>query len=437
VTPSKWIRWVSPSSLGMDSPSPPPPSPVADETFESLARGNATRVRRLVRRAGVPAADEKDVIQEVFLALHLAMGRGLNVSISLLDWLNKITYRIARDRVKLAYNARELLTEDGNIEPKDEGPSPEETMQRIDLRHLVDEVLDELPSALRLVLVMSDADEMPMSTIAEILEIPVGTGYSRLRLARREFASAWRKRCEEKAPHAAAYGLAPFLLFDAGALFDLNRESPELRKGFEDQVWNRLVEALGPGLAWGGAGPAVGATAGVAAAKGAAVAAGKSAGVLLTATQIAVVAVVSALAGAGLYALIAALRADPAQATIRNDNLPVATALPQPSSASPAPLPLSSATTTATTSPAADASAPGDGASSERNVLERARASLARAMIAPTARLRDLEIAAALAALADHERRFPGALFVEQREALRGQIKAYQAERQIRDGGHP
>lgn len=421
----------------MDSPSPPPPSPVADETFERLVRGNTTRVRRLVRRAGVPAADENDVIQEVFLALHLAMGRGLNVSISLLDWLNMITYRIARDRLNLAYNARELLTEKGEIEPQNEGPSPEETMQRIDMRHLVDEVLDDLPSHLRLVLVMSDADEMPMSTIAEVLEIPVGTGYSRLRMARREFASAWRKRCEEKASHAAAYGLAPFLLFDAGALFDLNRESPELRKGFEDQVWNRLVDALGPGLAWGGAGSAVGATAGIAVAKGAAVAAGKSAGVHLTATQIAVVAVVSALTGAGLYALIAALRAEPSEATIRNENLPVVMTLPQPSSVSPAPLPLSSATITATTSPAAYASAPGDAFEPERNMLERARASLARAMIAPTARLRDLEIAAALAALADHERRFPGALHAEQREALRERIKAYQAERQARDRGHP
>ena len=46
-------------------------------------------------------------------------------------------------------------------------------------------------------------------------------------------------------------------------------------------------------------------------------------------------------------------------------------------------------------------------------------------------------ITAALAALADHERRFSGALFAHQREALREQIKAYQAERQARDGGHP
>jgi RNA polymerase sigma-70 factor (ECF subfamily) len=251
--------------MGMGSPPPlSPPPPVAGETFESLVRANASRVRRLVRRARVPEADAKDVIQEVFLALHLAIGRGLDASTSLHEWLRKITYRIARDRLRLAYNARELLTEEGEIEAQDEGASPEEHMQRIDVRHLVGEVLDELPPHLRLVLVMSDADEMPMSEIAEILEIPAGTGYSRLHAARREFARAWKRRCEEQAPHTAAHGIAPFLLFAAGELCDLESEPANLG-GFEDQVWNRLIEALGPGLSGPGAGPAVGATAAAAA----------------------------------------------------------------------------------------------------------------------------------------------------------------------------
>ncbi|MEP7125355.1 MAG: sigma-70 family RNA polymerase sigma factor, partial [Byssovorax sp.] len=409
--------------MGMGSSSRAAVPPVEGETFERLVRDNTALVRRVVRRAGVREANEKDVIQEVFLALHLAKGRGLNISTSLHDWLKKITYRIARDHLKLAYNARESLMEKGGIDPQDEGPSPEEDLQRIDVRQLVDEVLDELPTHLRLVLVMSDADEMPMSEIAEILEIAVGTGYSRLRVARREFALAWKKHCEKQAPHVAAYGLAPFLLFDAGALRDLERAVPDVPGGFQDQVWNRLAEALGPGLTGGGAGPAAGSTATAAAAKGATMAAGKSAGVHLTATQLAIGVVASALAGAGLYALIAALGAEPPPATIQKDNLPVAVASPEPSNASLSPLPFSSATAT-TTSPAATTSALADGDAAERNVLERARASLGRAAIAPSAHARDLEIAAALTALADHERRFPSALYAQQRDQLRRQILA-------------
>lgn len=410
----------------MGSPSPTPP--VAGKTFERLVHGNTARVRRLVRRAGVREADEKDVLQEVFLALHLAIGRGLDVSTPLHPWLKKTTYRIARDHMKLACNARELLTEKGDIDPQDEGLSPEDHTHKIDVRRLIDEVLDELPSSLRLVLVMSDADDMPMSDIAEIMEIPVGTGYSWLHSARRLFASAWKRRCEEQEPHAAAYGIAPVLLF-------LDREIPELPDGYEDQVWNRLVEALGPGLSKEGAGPAVVATAGAVAATGATMGAVKSAGVLLTATQSAFGVVASALAGAGLYALVAALRADPPQATIRNDNLPVAMAFPQPSNASPSPLP--SATATATTSPAAEASAPLDEESIERTVLERARGALGRAAIAPNARVRELEIAKARAALSEHERRFPGAEYGEQRNLLRQQLLTYQTAIEALKGGHP
>jgi hypothetical protein len=305
-------------------------------------------------------------------------------------------------------------------EPQDEGPSPEEHTQRIDVRHLVDEVLNELPAHLRLVLVMSDADEMPMSEIAEVLEIPVGTGYTRLRVARREFASAWKKRCEEQAPHVAALGIAPFLLFDAGALSDVEHETPELRNGFEDQVWNRLANALGP---------AAGATAGGAAAR--------TAIAHLTATQIAFGVVASALAGAALFALIAALRAEPAHGAVKNVNLPVAMSVQQSSNASPSPLPVLSAAATAPTSSAAAASAPIDAETAERNVLERARASLGRAAIAPSAHVRDLEIAAALAALADHERRFPSASYGQQRDQLRRQILAYQTAHPGEAGGHP
>ena len=162
----------------------------------------------------------------------------------------------------------------------------------------------------------------------------------------------------------------------------------------------------------------------------------KSAGVLLTATQIAFGVVASALAGAGLYALVAALRADPPQATIRNDNLPVAMAFPQPSNASPSPLPFPSAPATATTSPAAEASAPIDEESIERTLLERARASLGRAAIAPKAHIRELEIAKARAAISEHERRFPGAEYAQHRDLLRRQILAYQTAHQAQEGGH-
>jgi RNA polymerase sigma-70 factor (ECF subfamily) len=50
--------------------------------------------------------------------------------------------------------------------------------------------LGRVPLARRAVLVMHDIDEVPMREIAEALSLPIFTGYSRLRKARREFEAA-------------------------------------------------------------------------------------------------------------------------------------------------------------------------------------------------------------------------------------------------------
>lgn len=413
--------------MSMDSPSPGPLPSVEAQVFENFTRANTFLVRRLIQRAGVPASDEQDLIQEVFLALHLALRRDIHVAASVRAWLKITTYRIARDHMKLPRNAREVLTQEGEIEGQNDGPGQEEHRERIELRRLINELLDELPPYLRLVLVMSDADDLPMSEIASLLGIKEGTGYTRLRAARREFAIAWERRRTAQAPDRAALGIAPFLLFDAGALLDLERETTELPDGFEDQVWSRLVQTIGPGLSWAGA--------------GAAVAAGKSAGILLTGTQVAFGLAASALAGAGIYVLIAALRADPPPVSSRVINLPVTVAFPQSADLRPAPIPLATAsataTVTATASPTADAGAATDEAQYEITVLERARAALGRAALASNARRRDQEIAVARAALAEHERRFPGSMFAGERDALRRQILAYLTTHQVQDGGHP
>jgi hypothetical protein len=70
-------------------------------------------------------------------------------------------------------------------------------------------------------------------------------------------------------------------------------------------------------------------------------------------------------------------------------------------------------------------------------VLERARGALGRAAIAPTGQVREQEIAKARAAISEHERRFPGTQYVEERNALRQQILAYQTALKALKKGHP
>jgi hypothetical protein len=144
------------------------------------------------------------------------------------------------------------------------------------------EVLDELSPEHRIMLAMS-MDGMSMSEIAEILGIPIPTGYSRLAAARRAFQRALAKR--EGTGEAA---VAPLATWELGALVALGSEPPSAPPGFADEILRRLAAVLGT-RANGGA-PAR---------------AAHARGLVLTRAEVAAGVLVCVLAGAGLHALFA------------------------------------------------------------------------------------------------------------------------------------
>lgn len=292
---AKWIRHARPSSKGMGSPPPQPPPPRTDP-FRLLYDTYAPIVLRLAQHL-VPGADVPDIVQRVFLALHLAVGRGLDTSRSLRGWLRDVTFRTARDDRELAHHASEVLSAPGSIEAADEAPSSEERMETIDVHVVTNSVLDALRPELRIVLVMSDIEEMTMPEIAALLVIPVGTGYTRLRAARAAFKAAWNER--RATGHAA---VLPFALWEPHDLLHGARADPRMPAELMDQMWRRVVDALGSGLAG----------AGVAGAAGAALAATTAkAGAVLTAKQAALGAVVAVLVGVGLHAAVESIGEKP------------------------------------------------------------------------------------------------------------------------------
>jgi RNA polymerase sigma-70 factor (ECF subfamily) len=410
---------------------------VSREVFAVIFRAYYSEVQRMARNAGIHAADEDDVIQDVFFSLHRAIGRGLDVSVPLTEWLKKTTYRKAKDRRALARCRRELLTHDGEIDAEDGGPSPETNMVAIDARRLVLELLDELGDELRMVLVMSDAEAMPMSEIAEVLEIPEGTGYSRLRAARRDFQAAWNRRREQQAPRAVALGLAPFLLFDAPSLFDVGvRSIPDVVPDLQNRAWSRLADALGPGLQGAAAMAAAGGAAAAAGAAATGATAAKGAALLLTAKQIAISVVMLVGLGAALHAALRPANEEPVIVAIsRDDARAAAAALPSGAVSEPR-APMASATA-APASPEPDAGAPiVDDAVTEKTMLQRARSALGRASLARDPRVRARELAAGRATLNEYERRFKPPLFPEEQADLQRQARLLQQAQPIQDGSH-
>jgi RNA polymerase sigma-70 factor (ECF subfamily) len=139
------------------------------------------------RRLGVHPADLEDVVQEVFVVVGRKLG-DFDATRPLKPWLFGILYRVALDWRRRAFRTREVPTEE--LRDADPSDGPERRAEQAQQRALVARALDALEFDRRAVLVMHEFQELGVPDIAAILGIPVNTAYSRLRLARRDFAEA-------------------------------------------------------------------------------------------------------------------------------------------------------------------------------------------------------------------------------------------------------
>ena len=72
--------------------------------------------------------------------------------------------------------------------------TPEDAMRREDTRALVRSFLDTLPDAQRRVFELGDIEGLSGPEMAELLECPLNSVYSRQRLARKRFHAFLRER---------------------------------------------------------------------------------------------------------------------------------------------------------------------------------------------------------------------------------------------------
>jgi RNA polymerase sigma-70 factor (ECF subfamily) len=163
------------------------PALAENQAFRASYDAHFSYVVHSLRRLGVHERDLDDVTHDVFLVL-LRRPDAYDPSRSLRAWLFGIAYRKASSYRRLARHGEELVGED--LDLPDASPSPDALLADVQARRLVIEALDAIDLDRRAVFVMHDLDELAMRDIAATLEIPVNTAYSRLRVARTEFAAA-------------------------------------------------------------------------------------------------------------------------------------------------------------------------------------------------------------------------------------------------------
>ena len=168
-------------------------------TVERIYENHADFVFRTLRALGVPACDVGDALQEVFLAVHRTLA-GFEERCSMKTWLFTICRSVARDRRRRAHQRYEVV--DGALvnEEPDEGA---DMLARIEHRQRVaelDAILATMEEDQRLVFVLFEIESMTGNEISDALGIPLGTTYSRLRLARVAFRAAVQRRRAKEHP---------------------------------------------------------------------------------------------------------------------------------------------------------------------------------------------------------------------------------------------
>lgn len=146
----------------------------------------------ILRRLGVTERELEDAVHDVFVVFHRRMA-DFDASRPARPWLAGIATRVASDFRRRAVNRREQVTAD--VEPVQAPPRvarQEQELQAREARLLVRQALDALDGDRRAVLVLCALEGYKVPEIAELLEVPLNTAYSRLRLARRDFEAAVR-----------------------------------------------------------------------------------------------------------------------------------------------------------------------------------------------------------------------------------------------------
>lgn len=171
----------------------------ADQAVDVTAvfKAHHAYVWRILRHLGVTAADQEDVLQEVFVVVHRRLA-DYREQDKMRSWLYAICTRVVRDYRRRAGRRHEELRE--APEQPNEAPQANAVadQQALSVAH---RLLETLPEKQRAVFVLYEIEQLSMPEIALAVECPLPTAYARLRKAReRVLAEVARIRLRGEMP---------------------------------------------------------------------------------------------------------------------------------------------------------------------------------------------------------------------------------------------
>ncbi len=154
---------------------------------------HGTYLLRVLHRLTGSAESAEDLGQEVFFTAYRRRDR-LQSEKNIRTWLYRVAVNHVRHHRRSHARWFAFL---GRYKPYRElRPTPrlDEDLARVQRAEFIQECVTELPPKQREVFVLYELEELEGREIARILDIPVNTVWSRLRLARTRFRKVWDRR---------------------------------------------------------------------------------------------------------------------------------------------------------------------------------------------------------------------------------------------------
>jgi len=162
--------------------------------FGRLVQKYQDRLFNTVAHVAGNAEDARDIVQDAFVQAFLKLDTFQHSS-AFYTWLYRIAFNVAathRRRRRPTLSVEQAREASGQ-EPMDHNDGPTELLERQERCRQVREAIDQLSEEHRDVLVLREIDGCCYETIAEILDLPIGTVRSRLHRGRLQLREQLRE----------------------------------------------------------------------------------------------------------------------------------------------------------------------------------------------------------------------------------------------------
>lgn len=161
------------------------------DRFEELVRAYEKGIYNLCLRMLGDEQDALDAAQEAFFKAYRSLS-GFRGESRFSTWLYRLAGNVCLDMLRKRPNTPTVSMDDDDtpLFLADSSPSPQELLERSEIRRSVDAALGTLPPEFRQAVVLRDVNGLSYEEIAEVTGLEAGTVKSRIFRARRKLAAA-------------------------------------------------------------------------------------------------------------------------------------------------------------------------------------------------------------------------------------------------------